>query len=79
WFDSEPRHFARMVGCEAPWCGTTSSVANNVVPLFADSIAPLELQPGRYWFRVSRPVADGPGDDFTLRIIEGWHDEDPRP
>ncbi len=78
WLESDLHTLAGMVFCENSLCGSGFGRTHNLSRLFPVGFSPLELEAGRYWFRVARLAEDGPGDEFELRIIEGWATEDPR-
>ncbi len=78
WFDTDAALLATMVYCEAAWCGSGFAASGNLQLLVGGTLAALELQPGRYWFRIEQDMDDPDPGAFELNLIPGWHDEDPR-
>lgn len=78
WFDTDAALIATMVYCDAPWCGSGFAVRGNLQLFFPGTLAAIELQAGRYWFRVEQRMDDPEAGAFELNMIRGWHAEDPR-
>ena len=68
---------ASMTYCDSELCGSGFGRSHNATHLLPGGFSTLELDAGRYWFRVVRPLASG-ADAYQLTVVRGWHAEDPR-